>query len=99
MSEWRMSFCCTVMAVPTASSHERYVCRKLCVPSLPSPAAFVADCRALQYPVYEYGRRPIFTGEGNNQSSASPNSVFCSHAEMASAKHIGDFGKAIFQGL
>src|SRR5579863_3105148 len=34
----RMRRCCTVIAVPTASSHERYVCRKLCVPSLPMPA-------------------------------------------------------------
>jgi len=37
-------FCCTVIAVPTASSQLRYVCRKLCVPSLPIPAAVEAPC-------------------------------------------------------
>src|ERR1700681_3488793 len=77
MSECLMSFCCTVIEVPTASSHERYVCLKLCVPSPPIPAAVVASCKALQYPVYEEGNRPSFTGEGKSQSSASPNSVLC----------------------
>ena len=38
MSLCRMSFCCTVMAVPTLSSQLRYVCLKVWVPILPSPA-------------------------------------------------------------
>jgi hypothetical protein len=35
MSAWRIIFCCTATEVPTASSHERWVCRKECVPRCP----------------------------------------------------------------
>src|SRR5438270_13878905 len=78
ISGCHMSFCCTAIGVPTASSHARYVCRK----------AFVPRCRyeqpqqPVEFPphsLYEYGCLPVLTGLANAKSFGPANCVASFH--------------------
>src|SRR5580704_2228068 len=93
MSECCMSFCCTVIAVPTASSHERKVCRKLCVPHLPKPAAFVASCSS---PVSRVGirQRPeltlVTTGAARGWKSRHDFVALCAQVRDAALQDLSN---------
>src|SRR5271154_7377273 len=79
MSECRISFCCTAIGVPTASSHERYVCLMLCVPTCATLAADAAFLYASLTLSADHGNRPSCAGEAKIQASCAENWVVCFH--------------------
>src|SRR6202022_4000909 len=84
MSACRISFCCTAIGVPTASSHDRYVCLMLCVLTCAIPAADAAFMYASFTLSADHGKRPSCAGEAKIQSSCAENSVVCFHTLSAS---------------
>jgi hypothetical protein len=73
MSAWRISFCCTAIGVPTASSHDRYVCLRLCVLTCAARAADAAFLYASFTLSADHGKRPSCAGEAKIQSSCAEN--------------------------
>src|SRR5208283_4696306 len=85
MSACRISFCCTAIGVPTASSHDRYVCLMLCVLTCSTFAANAAFLYASFTLSADHGNRPSCAGEAKIQSSSVENWVACLHVLRASS--------------